>query len=561
MSYQYRIINDRPKNFYPLTEGATNFNDFAGISDGLVNGSPLSAPPLVVGGGNSYLFTGSDNFRFKTKIFQSNTSSPFSLEAWFKPVNVNGIKGIIGHLNSEDGLTFDGEKIVFSTTHGTAGTCRAIFYPENKNTSFHVVGVHNGLKNELYVNGVMVASSELTYDQSITPYSIPSAPGFLYCGHRPGSILIDSVAVYDSILSIEDVRSHFKWGRETIDYQTTVPLFSGVFWNFLDQDSSVEFSYSFPDKESWTTGQHSSVILDSEKIVPVVDDFGNQLAGSWQNGFILSAATGVLSTSKIEWTGQGNFVVETSLDNGVQWSIAENGRAVPGITDNYTALDKALLVRITFPKGNIVSSVSSLRINLYSSRDVVASLGGQTANLVGKASLSKNYYSPIENNALMGLYLYGGSVILNIEQANTLEIFVRPETLSAGTTIYDTGTTSLSWDGGKWVGSSTTTYIVNGVQTNPEDMSIPVNRWTHIVAILPSLRTTPITVGQNLTGSIGFFSVYPGKLSTGDAQLLYTLLIAGPNLLTKESLGVVLREPTPALVEFYSHDWSLITSS
>ncbi len=107
MTYTHRIVNERPANFFSLQEDFP-FRDYTGTSLATVLGSPIVAPPLVVGGGNSYVFNGNDNFRFPSRVFSADpASTPFTLEAWFKNVTVTGPKGILGHTGQTKDLWFD----------------------------------------------------------------------------------------------------------------------------------------------------------------------------------------------------------------------------------------------------------------------------------------------------------------------------------------------------------------------------------------------------------------------------------------------------------------------
>lgn len=572
MSYNYRILNDRPRHFYPLTTGATPYADATTRSNGEVIGVPTSAPPLVVGGGNAMSFTGNDNFRFLTSIFhQESVLIPFSLEAWFKPINVTQAKGILGHLGIVDGLTFDGEKISFTTLHGSAGAATASYFPPNISTSFYVLGVHTGERNELYVNGVRVSSVDLTTQQISTPYDAPTAPGYLYSGHLPGSVVVDSVAVYPRALTSRQAKLHFLWGRDAPDFRDVVARNSGTLWDFADASADIAYELNFETTEDWATGQSASVSIENNTLSPSIVN-ALTVEGTWLNGFILGAVTGTADSSKIWWDGDGSFTVQTSLDGGSSWSTATNGREIPGIGPAFSSGNQSLSIRVVFAAGEpdtTITKIRKLNLKLYRSRSAVSMSSTKKVVLTNKTSLASEVYQPIEQNDLMGLNLHGGySTLQSGDAVRTIEMWFSPETLPAPGTgyVFDARPAIeawLYWNGTAWAGSPGTIYILNGVETLPANIKMPAGSWNHLVVVLPLNTTAAIYLGarnsldEALKSRIGFLSTYSTVISSSQAASFYNAYLGIPSSTVSDTSILNIQDPVVGSpTKIYAYSWS-----
>lgn len=548
MSYNYRILNDRPRHYYPLVEGALAWNDATGRANGAVVGTPTTAPPLVVGGGNSYVMDGSNHFRFLSSVFYLDSPTrPFSLEAWFKPVSVSEPKGILGHTGQNDGLMFDGESISFTTLHGPAGAATARYFPSDTSTSFYVLGVHTESRNELYVNGIRVASVDLTEEQLLSDYTISTAPGYLYAGHRPGTIIVDSVAVYGEALTGRQAKLHFLWGRDVPDLRDVIQKRGGEHWDFTDGKSDVAFDFHFDTDIEWQDAQAASVTIRDGILSPALAADGTSAAGTWVAGFILpSIIEPKVDGSKIEFDGDGDFAVHTSMNEGTTWSPAVSGREVTGLAKGATTTGKSLQVRVTFPAGaNAITKVRNLSIKLYRSRDSL-STNGSPAVLTGKVGLASNAHQPIEHADYMGLELYSGGVarIDAVAGFRTFEFWVKRNTDTVFT-LFD--------------GLGTGTTYVNGV-AGPQ--AYVTGRWYHVVFVTSAAVTGPMNLNVGGTGdiSLGIIAAYPQAMAAADVAGLYNAYMGIPNQQVVESTGLIVRDAPTDTVKIYSYDWSTVAS-
>lgn len=568
MSYNQRLINDRPAYFYPLREGTLAFHDSMGSGPAALNGNPVLCPPLVVGGGAAYVMNGNDNLRFISRVFGANSvQTPFTLEAWFKPVAVTTAKGIVGHANQADGLTFDGERISFATMHGPAGTASAVYFPNYTTAAFHVVGVHTGSKNELYVNGDRVASVELTEAQIQTPYQISTASEFLYIGHLSGSIIVDSVAVYSEALPTETITRHFRWGRDTPDFKDVVSGRGGNYWSFTDATARPIFDFKFDTEAEWATGESTSVSVDTDTLTPAFDETGKTREGNWQAGFILGAIADTLDGSRIEWDSDGAVTVQTSISGGA-FTNAVSGREVSGLGQGFNARDQSLIVRVLFPGGEPADTISRLRslsIKLYESRSSSADVSGLNANFNGNFSLADYEHQPIEQEDRSGVNMYSANASIKADSARTIELWVMlNESAGPDEYIFDARPSTnayLRYSGSQWSTSTGTILYVNGVERTGAAISILPGRWTHIMAVLPSPTSDNILIGdRNLSLRVGMYANYNYTMTSTQVQEVFNAYLGITFATFNENTGLRIVDSEAAGVRIYSYAWTLTSS-
>jgi hypothetical protein len=573
MSYVYRVLNDRPSRFFTLE---SDFTDATGGTAATVTGTPRPAPPLVIGGGGAYATDGANYFSFLTNIFYTEpVTKPFTFEAWFRPVGTFTVgKGILGHASQDDGLSFDGDRITFSTYHSAAGNAVAEYYPPVIKRSFHVVGVHTETKNELYVNGERVASVDLTPEQLATPYLAPSS-GRLYSGYRAGEVIIDAVAIYDRALSAANIKAHYNWGTDVPDLRDVVSSRGGTYWTFTDDTTDIAYELKYDKDYEWLSGQSASIRVFADKLTPEFDASGLTTAGTWMGGLILSAVATTIDGSKIEWDGDGNFTVQTSTNNGASWATAVNGRQISGISSGYATAGKSLQVRVVFVAGESATTPSRLRnltIKLYRNRSSTGSSSARTATFTSSVGIAPVVYQPIEQ-AEAGVLLYSGGYATipgyGSEVVRTIETWINLTSSPTGASyLYDANPgepTSLSWSGTAWVGEAGTTYYVNGVLTDPATMVFTPGRWYHLVAVFPTTTVGNINLGVDTTGAnplpmrFGMFATYPTALTAANILDLYNAYIGVNKLsVTDVTAFSVADDDVPAKV--YSYDWSVTGS-
>lgn len=268
MSYTYKVVEDFPLVAYPMSPGEVGgYTDISGnATASVIYGTPSATPPLVSGGGAAYVVNDTNGFRFSVPVFVgTDVNRTFTLEAWFKHKDSTGVIQILGHDHATDGITWDGDAIRFTTRHGAAGDSVATYYPSDIEGAFYVVASHSSTKNELYVNGVLRATAELTDDQVAAGYTTTTNPGLLYAGHiisGAGGVIVDSIAVYDRILTTTEVQEHYAWAYRVSDMRDVVPSNGGTLWTFTDNETELLLDKNFYRKEDWLSGESIDVSIN-----------------------------------------------------------------------------------------------------------------------------------------------------------------------------------------------------------------------------------------------------------------------------------------------------------
>lgn len=347
----------------------------------------------------------------------------------------------------------------------------------------------------------------------------------------------------------------------------------GTFWTFTDDTADIAFNFRFDTDDEWLSGQAASVRVFADELLPSIDVNGLTTAGTWLGGIILGAILTTIGGSKIEWDGDGTFIVETSINNGSTWSAATNGRQITGLTAGTASGTKSLQVRIRFLAGeseDTITKVRSLSLKLYRSRASKGSSSLRTATFSGSISLASNAYQPIEENTNAGLNLYSGyATIPGGEDSRTIESWVYLQNApGASGYLYDarTGASSrLYWTGTAWAGDAGTTYYVNGLPTAAGSISLLSGHWYHIVAVLPAVTTGNIILGADNTGAsqlpvrLGMFATYPTALSAAQIQDLYNSYL-GISILSVADTSALDVEDDAEPVKAYSYEWSITGS-
>lgn len=576
MSYQFRIMRDRPYVAIPLNPGeTTTFADVSGNGyTATAVGTLTEYPPLAAGGGSSRRVNQANYFNFIASGTPDYTNKyEYAYEIWFKPV-VNGAIQVLGHAADSDGIEWDGEAITFTTVHGSAGTCQVVYYPPFFSPSFHVVGQHTFAKNELWVNGVLVGSTNLTDAQQLA--GTQESTKQLTVGKTTGtaSILVDSPAVYTYVLSESQITSHHLWGRFARPFASVVSDNGGVYWSFTDSDVFVGYEKTYTG-DTWAEGSSTGLSYQSGTLLPLFDENNTTLSASWVEGLLLGAVSDTINGSKIEWDGDGDFTVQSSINGGATWSTCVNGREIPGISSGFSTTNKVLSIQITFPAGedeDTITKVRSLTFKLYTTRNPISSSPSRSTTLFGNATLADTVHEPLEYFDNSGLSLYGGYAILGKDTdptpdpTRTVEAWVKFDSIPASQSYFfdvrDTGSDTLvavSMSSSGVLTANGGTIYVNGAAYAGQALS--VGRWYHIVFVLSSNNTKNIFLGSNVAGSslslahYLMVASYPTALSSTDVSVIYSAYLGAPQIKVIDGSTIKVSDDVPSTL-VYNYVWS-----
>lgn len=574
MSYNYRILRDNPLAAYPLNSGETGgFSDSSGNAlTSTIYGTLVEMSPLVQGGGSSRLVNNSNGFRFTPKVFTDITKD-FSLEVWFKPV-ASGTIQVIGHNNNSDGIIWNGESLSFTTRHGAEGDCSAVYYPPVFNDAFFVVAAHTKSKNQLWVNSVLVAEANLTDAQVAAGYSQPSGELFVGQEISPSpSVMVDGVAVYRYALTEAKIRQHFLWGRTTLPFQGTITGNDGVFWTFDDTTSAVNYELGFNSSDTWAKGQTNGLDNKTGALKPLFDENGLTYEARWLYGVVLEAIDETLDGSKIEWDGDGTFIVQSSLDDGETWSTCINGKEIPGISAGFITEGRTLDIQVVFPSGediNTITNIRTLSVKTYSKRSPIASDSRRTAIVYGNVSLASVPHQPLEYHDKAGINLYNGYVTIgkdtNADPTRAVELMVRLNSTPGGSVrIVDARDSSsdtsvwLNIGAGRTLSATGGTVYINGISAG--STALVVGQWYHVMIVLDADNLKNVSVGSAYDGtsrsdiSVAFAAVYPAAFSAGDVSYIYNSYIGAPQAVIVDETQLKIQDDDVA-AQIYAYTWS-----
>jgi hypothetical protein len=217
-TYRDAVIADTPVSYWRLDDADTSATDQMGRHDGTYGGTCVhGVSGALVGDSNTAVqFDGSSCKVILPSAFVFPALAPFSVEAWTaQPVLISGYRIVWAESTRDVNGPIDGYNVVDSSTGVYVE--RAI----NKSTSLtartmhpfgefvHLVAVYDGASVVMYVNAVPTAA---VADTRVMPtYSAAALIGADSVGNY-FSGTIDEVAVYDHVLTADQVMAHYKLG-------------------------------------------------------------------------------------------------------------------------------------------------------------------------------------------------------------------------------------------------------------------------------------------------------------------------------------------------------------
>ena len=455
---------------------------------------------------------------------------------------------IMSHEGTGDGLVFDGDFIKFSVNFATADPAEVKWQVPDKLSAYHLVGVYNGHKLSLYVNGFIVDEVDLTAEQMLDSLDTVSEEAVVIGSSDTYEILlVDAPAIFDHALSADQVAEHYLVGTDVRDAIDNIMSFGGKAFTFDDNDRNILYTQQF----DLTTG----LFVDTNSqdgIRPAFDDDGLSRAGTWTGSIPISLTGSTdLAGVKLDWNGDGYYLVEASLDTGESWIEVQNGELIQG-TEGLDTTGKEIDVRITFDGGieNDISVVRDIYAVAYedyvirsdnSNRTVTASEGSVTSTLVS---------SPIQAYQNAGLSMPGSTATIDGgETTQTIELWMKFEDDTTGDIL-----PGLSWDGTDFIATGATLYM-NG-ETGP--VSPVVGEWVHLVLVLDDPTTDDIQLGSDVNIQIGLLGLYESELSADHIARLYASYFGAPVTTVVEPGGLSVQEvSTP--YHLYDYNWQIVS--
>jgi hypothetical protein len=507
---------------------------YVGTTKTAANGSHATA--LVSGAAFSTIFTSSLVGKFSTPLFKKGMESrTFVLEAVMLPIpgSTTGPQQILSHDGIFDGLTINGKVVSFSTIYTTAGSA-VCSYDLGIYRRAMVHGIHTYNQNQLWVDGVMVASVDLTDAQMDDTYS--ASDGFLYTGYTTSTqkLAVNGIGIYPS-LDGSSITQNYLASIDVCTQIESARQYDGTPFGMNASQGSVFFDRIWAEKSDFQEGLKNNIEYDAERIVPTYVS-GLSVTGTWTVGVPLDAAQDVsIYGVMIEWSGI-SVTVDYSLD-GTTWSSATSGALISAITSGYDPTGKDLQVRVTLGSGLAEDPAELDSLHVLGLRDNNFDNPSTRTITVGYPAVLRGDYEPIMYRDDNGVNLHSQTLTIGTDAttdpqiARTVEIWMK--VLS--------GTPTLSFTGTKY-------------RNGAADSTMPVGEWSLYHVVASADITTALTINGDAV--VGQVVIYPTALTAAQVATVYQSYTGHPKTRFNDTGTITLSEPAVP-TSIYAHDWSI----
>lgn len=571
------ILVSRPTTAFKLNGAGTSYDDISGRAVALTPASTLAFTPPVISGGvpksmnaiNASRATFSKGLVYK-KGYERQS---WSMEIWAGPRAVDSgvldlISNAISTSSPQDGLWIDSDFIHFTVEFNTLGRVDLKWPMPDALEEWHIVGVYTPAKVQLYINGEVVDEADISDEQIADGFKYTDAT--FNVGRSSGTIgaSVDGIAVYSRALTDAEIYRHFVSGRRMPTVEDIAAIFGGNSFNGTHRDIfSTKQWYS---RDDWILESYEDIDVESGDLRPIEDPVDQtSMPGEWTAVYETAAAPSNLYGVQIDWDGDGDFVVEASLDSGDSWVSVENGRVVDG-TFNWDSTDINVLIRVSFT-GGVVSdpaTVRRLRVVSFLSPTVYGTDVSRSLTVTDGVSTLMETNEPIEFNIFSGLRTEStdGSIVINPDiedeeprDIGSLEFWVRFNGTQTSKYIFDSrpdgGTAYVQASGtNKFVFTGGTLYI-NKVSISTNTTDVLVDTWYHVVFVFTTPIATAITIPADGSRQYAVINAYPAQLTSGEVSTIYGLYSGYPS-------SALATESNPVSEELdayhlYSYDWAI----
>lgn len=522
MSYYLDVIKDSPIGLWKLDESSGSVAyDISGCGNHASYVGQISrlGMPVVSGGAHSNKIDNSNYIQFAiSKDFSGTTGTggfatpdtydnDFSIEVWMHPKTLVSLTPILAD-SAGIGLYWDNGNVVFKLESE-----RIDYSVPNLNRAMHIVGVYSVRSMSLYVDGILVASKDISIrftNPSVTFLSGPASVGEYF--------LIDSPAIYRYALPQEAIYSHYNNLFLNNEEQIVIPDLGQLFV-VSEKAYNPETQYFYPDRERW-----ESLIYDNNSLSYSENNNSVYLSSGTYGEIIKGLGLSIIKpyvSSRIDWVASsGVFVYVSDVSESGPWSICTNGSSIPGfIQGSSFSSNKFLYFKIAFSSSNLnlyIPELYSLNISFYTEKKIYALNGGNTISVSQPTNgsswdidLSSHSYPIRSRNYHNGLRTKSSAFFVNLTQpAKSLEMIFTPKTLSNGHFVFNkTGLveTSISWSADGAINKSNISSIyINGQDASSSANILPhlyIDEPNHIFIIASSLMSGELWInGKQLLG-------------------------------------------------------------
>lgn len=549
MTFIREAIRDAPAGLWALDDVTSTLVEYSGhASDsGTLTGTQTASTPLINGVAVSNLLKTAVIATFPNRIFLKGFENvPFTLEA-NALVTTNGTTAdvqILGNQNQMDGLMVNGTVVSFVTKYNGLGEARAS-YDISEYKKFHAVGVHTSSKNQLYIDGELVAEATITTAQQAGSYVNTSSN--LYAGTTTSTsfLAVNGFATYSKALNASRISGHFQAINANLSGSGVATGYSGMLYDITENLADAFISRTFETTKQFKNASIRSVTTSNDQVRPSFNGT-TSVASSWTASIPFPITSPHIYGALIYWDG-GGVTIDASIDNGTTWMSIVEGQPLSILPSGFDTTGKTLYVRASFAGGivNDISYLDNLRIVGYLT-GTFPSFGNRTMTLTYPA-ISRLERFPNELSDLWGTVLPNTTSKITL---NATTVGTDPAVKVVEFWAKRTSSTAMTID---FPG----TIYSNGVSAANLTAALPVGEWRliHIVHATTSAAAINIT-GPGIVGQI---MTYAATLTTAQMKDILARYMGRPVLNVADSSAISIAEPTNA-ANMYTHVWEIVQS-
>lgn len=605
-------MRDYPVAFWPLDEtSGTIAYDISGCGNhGTYSGTfKHGLLPIVPGGVEGTLITSTNSITLPVSnnyygssvgdSFATNKTSDndFTVEFWIK-INTLDASVPMPILMEDDknsfGFLYEKGNIYFSVNDANYNEHIAKAYINYTEKSIHVVGIYTNNSIFLYIDGVLSGTKNLPsnfkfYEDENTSIT----PEIVVQSSSTNTFIIDGIAIYRYALSGQTILSHYLSCNAQIEPFQVSTKNGGYYFDLNGSQLYENYIYSYPSDKNLETfisdTNNTKIYYDSVKRGLT---FYESLTGTntvvLEDYIIVPDEIGV--TSKIEWRGGNQVVVETSSD-GINYVQCVNGGVIPQYKVGSYATSRDLHIKITMSYSELNTPESSedyyanpifsfLSIVFYKNKSIRSKNGGgvlqvsdvsspvdYTLGTINYPTLSQNY-----NNGLR-VQDSGGFMIPISYNITTVEFFFTPISLNSDCALihFPDGMNNpfkYSWLANGSISSQNISKIyVNNVEkageTNISNV-FTAGQMHHVVIVLNGVATGNLYFNHlypsTMAGPKNLYNnliLYSSGLDGSDIDYNYKLWTGAPASIVVNPVISIDEKP----VQIDSDDWTVVSST
>lgn len=563
------------RNYFDGSTSGASWTGTANASTSTwVQPAALSSLSMVSGPTKS-LVVGDDytiSYPFPERFSKEYTKYPFSLETWVG-FDSTGPVSIMSHTGTVDGLYFDGDYINFTVNLDIGSPVVARWATPDFTKNYFVAGVYNGKKISLYIDGVL-RDEQPVPDGSVL--ALQANKNIISGVTASQAMRIEAPAIYYKELGADRILAHYKAGRALMGAQAAVSMYSGAMWKFSDERADILYAKNV----DFTSDGLGLTVTPGTYLEPMYDPSDLSVAGTYTLAVPFADAVAgsppAVQGMKLEWSGDGTYTVQYSLNNGGSWTTAVNGQ----IQASTVGMAGTVVpqIRITFPSGAVKGAnvVRSMRVTAYKTIKAYPSNSNErSADLNSLATPSTTWSEPIEVDNASGVNVtsvnnitINNSLETDFTSVAAIEFWAEWSTTTTlnGSYLIDSRAMTPSDASYIWIsGSGLFSYAgfsalyVNGALVGNNAFTPVAGQSYHIVGVYTTPHNAKIRIGpavSNVSFQLDQFSTYPTSLTAAQILALFNSYFNYPVLAAEDANTINVLETAPAS-KAYVADWSI----